>query len=387
MTETAKPTIGRDVLSSLSRVSTAPIYATSDTYIGNGAVGGYVVNFGTTGSVVADVVLQILNGSPPAQVSVPEGTSVYMFDWQQLRRWGFSERDLPVGSIVENRTPTVWEQYSGRIVGIIVLVLAQFFLIMLLLILRRKRDLAEARLRDMTGRLLQSQEEERRRFARDLHDGTGQHLSAVALIISQVLAKFPPGYDALRKLLQNSHTASRQALDEIRIVSFALHPPLLDGLGLVTAARWYINGLQQRTELTINFEAPAEISYLSSEAERALFRILQESISNVLRHSEGDTVNVVISNRDKTVILEIEDDGTGMTEDALAQAEGAATLGVGIAGMRERLRQLRGSLKIDSGPKGTKVTAIVPVDEERYRAESPAQESSPPAAVPVSGNR
>jgi signal transduction histidine kinase len=360
---------GRDAVAQLSQVSTAPVYATSDTFIGVGTVGGYVVNFSKTGKVVTNVVLQILAGKTAAQVIVsPEGTSAYEFDWRQLKRWNFSERSLPSGSIVQYRTQSAWEQYRWRIVGIVALVVAQFFLILRLLVTQKKQDIAEAALRDMTGRLLESQDEERRRFARDLHDGTGQHLSAVALAISQVLAKFPAGYDALRRLLQDSHSASRQALDEVRIVSFALHPPLLDGIGLVAAARWYVNGLQKRTDLRIDFEAPAEIKHLAPEAERALFRILQESMSNVLRHAKGDMMSVVLSSRGKSVILEIEDDGRGMSTEELAQAEGAAALGVGIAGMRERLRQLEGTLKIHSSASGTRVTATVPVDEERYAA-------------------
>lgn len=201
----------------------------------------------------------------------------------------------------------------------------------------------------MTGWLLESQGDERRRIARDLHDGTGQHLSGMALTIGQVLADFPPGHDRLRQLLQDSHTASRQALDEVRTVSYVLHPPILDGLGLVAALRWYLDGLQKRTDLSIDFDAPAEIKNLAPEAERALFRIVQESITNVLRHSGGTTLKVGLSNRGKAVALEIADNGHGMSSDQLADLEGAATLGVGIAGMRERVRQLGGSFRIESG--------------------------------------
>jgi signal transduction histidine kinase len=220
----------------------------------------------------------------------------------------------------------------------------------------------------MTGRLLESQDDERRRIARDLHDGTGQHLSGMALTIGQVLTDFPPGHDDLRRLLQDSHTASRQALEEVRTVSYVLHPPILDGLGLVAALRWYLDGLQKRTDLKIDFESPAEIDSLAPEAERALFRIVQESITNVLRHSGGTMLRVVLSNQGKAVTLEILDNGRGMSAEQLAGLEGAATLGVGIAGMRERVRQLEGAFKIESGSGGTKVTVSVPASKERYAA-------------------
>jgi signal transduction histidine kinase len=359
----------RDVVDSLSRVSTAPIYAVADTTIGSGAVGGYVVDFNKSGELIAGIVIQTLNGNVRPSISLPpDATATYIFDWRQLKRWGLAERNLPAGSIVRFKTMGMWEQYRWRISAAIAVLMIQLFSIFYLLLIQAKRKLAEASLRDMTGRLLATQDEDRRRFARDLHDGTGQHLSAIALAIGQVLAKFPSGHPALSKLLQESHSASRQALDEVRTVSFALHPPLLDNLGLVAAVRWYLDGLQKRTTLRITFEVPSEITHLAPEAERALFRIVQESMNNVLRHSTGEQIGVALLQQDGTVTLEIEDDGIGMSAQQLAQAEGAALIGVGIAGMRERLRQLAGTLKINSSASGTKVTATVPIDKERYAA-------------------
>ncbi len=283
----------RDVIASLSAVSTAPIYAMADTTIGSGTVGGYVVDFEKMGTVIADVAVQALKGKTQDQITIPpEGAAAYIFDWRQLKKWGFSEKDLPAGSIVLYKTTSVWEQYRWRIVGTIVLVIVQFFLILGLLILERKRAHAEESLRDMTGRLLESQDGERRRIARDLHDGTGQHLSGMALSIGQVLADFPSGHERLRQLLQDSHIATRQALEEVRTVSYVLHPPILDGLGLVAALRWYFDGLQKRTSLKVCFEAPSDLGPLSPEVERALFRIAQESLNNILRHSGASTVMV-----------------------------------------------------------------------------------------------
>jgi ABC-type uncharacterized transport system substrate-binding protein len=195
--------IPRDVLTQLAYASTAPVYAVSDTLIGSGLVGGHVVNWSRTGELAADAAAQILGGKSPSEVVLKSpGSGVYMFDWRQLKRWGFSERDLPPGSVVKYRVPTAWEQYRWRIIGIGVLVIAQSLLIISLLIQRYRRRHAEESLRDMTGRLLQSQDDERRRIARDLHDGTGQHLSGIALGLGQVLADFPPGYARLRQLLR-----------------------------------------------------------------------------------------------------------------------------------------------------------------------------------------
>lgn len=215
----------RDIVAKIAAASSVPVYAVSDTYVGVGTVGGYVVSWSRTGELAADAAIQILQGTEPAKVVLKApGSGLYLFDWRQLKRWGFSESDLPPGSEVQFRIPTAWEQYKWRIIASVVIITAQFLLIIALLVHRRKRQQAESSLREMAGRLLQSQDEERRRIARDLHDGTAQHLYGMALTIGQVLADFPQGHDQLRKLLQDSHVASREALQEVRTVSYVLHP-------------------------------------------------------------------------------------------------------------------------------------------------------------------
>ena len=356
-----------DVVAKLARASAAPVYSISTTYIGNSTVGGYVINWAKTGVAAADVALKLM-GSPPEFVVPPDGTSEYMFDWRELKRWGFSEKDLPAGSVVKYKVPTAREQYRWRIVGIAVLIVAQSLLIGGLLIQRYRRGRAEESLRDMTGRVLQTQDDERRRIARDLHDGTGQQLSGIVLSVGQVLADFPPGHERLRQLLQDSHVASLQALNEVRAVSYTLHPPILDGLGLIPALHWYLDGLQKRTSLNIDFDASADLLVTSPDAQRTLFRIVQESVANVLRHSGGTALKVKLSDNGNGIILEIEDNGRGMSTAELERAESAASLGVGIAGMRERVRQLHGIFKINSSPAGTRVLVSLPTHKEHYAA-------------------
>jgi signal transduction histidine kinase len=361
--------IPRDVVAKLAKASSAPVYAILGSYVGVGTVGGYVVDWEKTGVAAADVALKLIGGENlPAIVVPPEGTSEYMFDWRELKRWGFSEKDLPPGSVIKYKVPTAWEQYHWRILGSVVLIVTQSCLIGGLLIQRYRRRRAEEGLRDMTGRVLQAQDDERRRIARDLHDGTGQHLSGIALSVGQVLADFPPGHERLRRLLQDSHVASRQALNEVRAVSYALHPPILDGLGLIPALHWYLDGLQKRTSFSIDLDAPAVLADASPDAQRTLFRIVQESVTNVLRHSGGTALVVRVSDSGDGTILEIEDNGRGMSSEQLAAAEGAASLGVGIAGMRERVRQLHGIFKIDSSSSGTRVFVSLPTQREANAA-------------------
>jgi len=350
----------------VAAAANAPVFSMYDSLFGHGTVGGYLESYSTQGRVAGEMAVRILKGEKPENIPIVRGTSVYMFDWRQLQRWGFSEHDLPPGSVVEFRTPTAWEQYRWRIIAIGVVIITQALLIVGLLIQRYRRRRAEESLRDMTGRLLQSQDDERRRIARDLHDGTGQHLSGIALSVGQVLADFPRGHDRLRQLLQDSHVASRQALDEIRAVSFALHPPILDGLGLIPALQWYLDGLQKRAHFGIDFEAPANLADISPDGDRTLFRIVQESVTNVLRHSGATAMKIKMSNGEKGLTLEIQDNGHGMSTEDLDRAEGALSLGVGVAGMRERVRQLGGTFKIVSTPTGTKVLVSLPTREAQY---------------------
>jgi len=351
----------REVMEQLAEASSAPVYGVSETFVGMGIVGGYVVDWQKVGELAANAAVQLVQGKAPSEV-VPqsEGASSYIFDWRQLKRWGFAESNLPPGSIVRYKTPSAWEQYRWRIVGIGLLIIAQTLLIMSMLIQRYRRRHAEESVRDMAGRLLQSQDDERRRIARDLHDGTSQHLSGIALSLGQVLVDFPRGYPRLRQLLQDSHVASRQALNEIRAISYALHPPILDGLNLVPALEWYLHGLRKRTSFSIDFEAAADIPDSTPDAERALFRIVQESVTNVIRHSGGTAIKVRLYRGGKGIVLEIEDDGHGMSIEEISEGEGATSLGVGIAGMRERVRQLRGKFEINSNTRGTRVLVSLP---------------------------
>jgi signal transduction histidine kinase len=270
--------------------------------------------------------------------------------------------------VVEFKTPSVWELYRWRIIGVLILIAAQTFLIAGLLIQRERRQRAEKSLRTMAGKLLQTQDEERRRMARELHDGTGQHLSGIVLGVGQVLKEFPEGHEAERQLLQESLATGRRALDEVRALSYALHPPILDGLGLLQALRMYLDGLEKRTNLRIDFEAPQALAEVTPDAQRTLFRVVQESVTNVLRHSGGSAIVVRLVETTKGVTLEVEDNGRGMSTQELQRVNGAAPLGVGIAGMRERVQQLNGTFHIDSGARGTRLSVSLPLEEERYVA-------------------
>jgi PAS domain S-box-containing protein len=229
------------------------------------------------------------------------------------------------------------------------------------------RKLAEEDREKLTRRLLGVQDEERRRLARELHDGTAQTITALNLNLTSLraLARGPIRDRAgFERLLADSQTLAEQAIRETRTLSYLLHPPQLDDAGLVPALGWYVQGFNRRSGIRVELEAPTAAPRLPEETERALFRVVQECLTNVYRHSGSATARVVLTYRARSVRLLVIDRGGGMAAPAERGEEDpddVMTLGVGIPGMRERLRQLGGRLWIRSTARGTIVLARVPV--------------------------
>lgn len=226
-----------------------------------------------------------------------------------------------------------------------------------------ERKKAEDAIRDLSGRLLHAQDEVRRRMARDLHDSAAQTLSALSLNLALLntysdVANHPKA----GKTLAHSIELVDEATREVRTFSFLLYPPALDGACLGSALRWYVDGFAQRTKIRTDFEVSPGLERLPEEVEGALFRVAQEALTNVYRHSGSRAAGVRLALNDGEITLEIRDRGKGLPAGILENGtSGPSRLGVGIRGMRERLQQLGGRLEIESGSGGTRVIAILPV--------------------------
>ena len=226
------------------------------------------------------------------------------------------------------------------------------------------RKEAEEALRNLSARLLQLQDEERRRIARELHDSTGQSLAALVIHLSAVSAKIADVDPSAAELLREAILLSQKASDETRTLSYLLYPPTLDYAGLRSALEWYIEGFTQRSKVKVDLNVSLGADRLPEIVERTLFRIVQESLTNIFRHSGSDTASVQIDARSGTVRLEVADNGKGIPEETLATLNSSGgQLGVGIRGMRERVRQLGGWLRIRSWPSGTAILVTLPVTE------------------------
>ncbi len=235
---------------------------------------------------------------------------------------------------------------------------------------------ASQELRELSARILQAQDEERRRIARELHDGAGQLLAALGMEASN-LAREGDRLSARAALsLRNIASLVAQMTKDIRIMSHLLYPPLLDEVGLESALKEYVNGFAERSGVQVSLDLPAAIERLDRDYELSLFRIVQESLTNIHRHSGSKTASIRIIRDDAALILEVRDQGRGMPPERLSEIQSRGS-GVGIRGMRERTLQLSGRMSIESDGSGTRIHVVIPtpktVSPERTGSDEPVQ--------------
>jgi two-component system NarL family sensor kinase len=222
----------------------------------------------------------------------------------------------------------------------------------------------ETSLRQLSARLLQLQDEERRRIARDLHDVTGQKIAVLSMCLDRLARLAEEHKPEAQESIKESRGIVSQIGDEIRTLSYILHPPLLDECGLASAVHWYAEGFEKRSGIKLEVVVDPGLPRLPVDAETTLFRVVQESLTNVHRYSGSAVAKISISKERGEVRLEVADQGLGIKAGkARAKLDGPASLGVGIPGMRERLHQLGGGLSIDFGTNGTRVVATLPIKE------------------------
>jgi signal transduction histidine kinase len=244
--------------------------------------------------------------------------------------------------------------------------------------LHRKTQQLEAlnsELRVLSGRLLTIQDDERRRFARELHDGLGQDLVAVKMIVDALSA-----HHMIQTRDQATAQASQlidRALQQVRSISHLLHPPLLDEGGLQSALRWYVDGLARRSEINTSLELqPEDFPRLTPELETATFRIIQEALTNIVRHAQANNAHVSVVKEKKQVVITVRDDGKGIDEQIVDFRPGS--LGVGIGGMRQRTKEFDGELRIQNLHPGTLVEVVIPHESET---------THPPSILASAGKR
>ena len=234
---------------------------------------------------------------------------------------------------------------------------------------------AEASVRELSQRLLRLQDEERRRLGRELHDSVGQLLVGAKMALDVLTTE--EGRRNWEEHIGECDLILEQATREVRTMSYLFHPPMLEELGLKSAVQSYLEGFRQRSGIHIDFQADEDFGRLSSDRELVLFRVLQESLTNVHRHSESPTAQVWLRIEDQTAVLEVLDQGKGVPAAILEFSnDSIGMLGVGLRGMNERLRQLGGKLELISSNVGTRVRATVPLQTSKDLSSSAAASGS-----------
>jgi signal transduction histidine kinase len=221
----------------------------------------------------------------------------------------------------------------------------------------------------LTDLLLRAQDEERRRIARDLHDVTVQNMVAIKADLAGLTKRAQNLEPVAAEMLEESVTLSNQVIKELRTLSYLLHPPFLDELGLVPALRWFVRGFIQRSEVKVELMVMEEIGRLPAQVETALFRVVQECLTNIHRHSGSTSAVIWLTKERDSIVLRVRDEGHGFSLPNIPDDQ-TETLspGVGILGMRQRLRQLGGRLEIESSPQGTCINASVSISEDQNDA-------------------
>jgi signal transduction histidine kinase len=216
--------------------------------------------------------------------------------------------------------------------------------------------------RELSARLLQIQDEERRRIARELHDSVGQMLAAVNMNLAHVAREAHALSPESARALADNSGLLEQISTEIRTISHLLHPPLLDEVGLRSALQWYIDGFSERSKIQVTLELPEDFGRLPRNLEITLFRVVQECLTNIHRHSGSSTAAIRVTRSENEVRLEVRDAGRGIPAQTQNRLASGKLSGVGLRGMQERLRQMGGQLEVQSNGSGTQVSAALPIE-------------------------
>jgi two-component system NarL family sensor kinase len=221
----------------------------------------------------------------------------------------------------------------------------------------KARQRAEESLQQLNARFQEIQDAERRRVARELHESVGQYLSSVKMNLESIGKSLPPN-----PRLAECVAILDKSISETRAMSHLLHPPLLDEVGFASAASWYVEDFSERSGVFVDMRLPENLGRFASAIELALFRVLQESLTNIYRHSESRKAEITLRVIGRGIELRVKDNGKGMAPNILeAFRTKSGRLGVGLAGMRERLRELNGRLEVQSDASGTRILAVLPI--------------------------
>ena len=335
----------------------APVFVTDDVDIGKGTVGGYVVSWAADGRVAAGMAVRILDGVKPQQIPIVRNGNVYMFDWRALHRWGFRESDLPAGSVVMFRELSIWERTRRIWISGIFIILALSLLAVYLQHSRAELKKSRDTQVQLSGHLINAQEKERSRLASELHDDFSQRLALLAFGLQNTVEALPSSPDTLKQALDEFRHSLSELGEDLHSLSHQLHSSTLDTLGRVTGLKSLCREFGVKQGIQVDFTSDDVPRSVRPEVALCLFRIVQEGLQNLKKHSGTKKAQLSLGHRGDKLLLSLYDEGKGFDTNRMEK------LGLGILSMQGRARLLGGEFGIHSKPgEGTRIEVWVPLE-------------------------
>jgi signal transduction histidine kinase len=339
------------VCSLIASASNAPVYGPFDTYVGCGIVGGPILDIRDLAAQTGRLGLRVLERGTTTGFPVESSTKHTVVDWRELQRWRISEKRLPLGTTVQFRTPSLWEQYKWFVLGGLAAIVAQFALIVILLWEMHRRKKSDLAVKNLSGRLINAGEEERKRIARELHDDIVQRLSLLSVECSLMERNVPADEVSRRSSLHEQLQGLNGIITDVHNLSYQLHSSHLEMLGLGVALEDLCQQLTKKHGVAVELTANTVEEPLDEDLALCFFRVAQEALNNSLKHSGSTRVEVSLTAIDGTLRMTVKDYGVGFDSSAPAN-------GLGLATMLERMRLVEGKLRVRSKlGAGTELTA------------------------------
>jgi signal transduction histidine kinase len=348
----------------IASASSGPDFGMSDTYIGHGIVGGYVLPFERQAKFTAQIVSRLLDGKKAQELPIETLASVYMFDWHELQTWHISESSLPSGSVVMFREPSVWERTRWIWITSLLIIAVPSVIAMYLQYSRKRLEVAKERQMQLSGLLINAAEQERSRVASELHDDFSQRLAILALGLENVQEATPASFGDVHKQLRELSKSTSELGTDLHTLSHQLHSSTLESLGLVPAVGALCKEFTAKQGIEVDFTSNEIPRSLHPDVALCIFRIAQEGLRNLKKYSGVEEGEVALRMTDHRLEISVRDEGRGFDLSELRQNEG-----LGIRSMEQRARLLGGEFEIHSEPgKGTTLKARVPLKRVATRA-------------------
>jgi signal transduction histidine kinase len=341
----------------IASAANAPVFGMSDTYLEHGIVGGDLMNFREQGKVTAQIVSELLEGKRPEDIPVDVLPSMLMFDWNELKRWHAPESRVPYGSIILYREASFWERPKWFWVTALLIILTLSALAAYLQYSQKQLKLAKEKERHLSGKLINAEEQERRRIASELHDDFSQRLALLALGLENVEEATPSSFREVHGRLHDLVKSTNEFSADLHTLSHRLHSSTLESLGLVPAVAALCKEFSANQGVGVAFTADEIPRSVHPDTALCVFRIVQEGLRNLKKYSGASEAKVILRMGHDRLELTVRDYGRGFDLSRLSRNEG-----IGVRSMEERSRAVGGDFSIQSRPgKGTTLKVVVPL--------------------------